>query len=66
MDSDEHIERRPPVEWMEREPYRQWEILDPDGWDRTNLAVDWERPLTEREFSDKLMFCTLIGRPPAT
>ena len=43
-------EKKHPEEW---EKELKIKVLDPDGWDRANLAKDasdWDRPLTEMEF----------------
>lgn len=44
-----------PAEWAS---YLDVVILDPDGWDRSDFAVDWARPLTEAEFRLKAALST--------
>ncbi len=39
--------KRTPLSWSIRKGVV---ILDPDGWDRTNLDEDWWRPITEEDF----------------
>lgn len=53
-------ERRTPDEWLQTEPFRDIIVLDPDGWDRKNFAADWARPLTEREFAEKVAMSTVV------
>lgn len=40
-------------------------ILDPDGWDRSLTSEkwkkEWEKPITEIEFRNKLVYSTLEG-----
>jgi hypothetical protein len=47
---------RTPAEWS---AIKNITILDPDGWDRRNLAEDWAKPLTESEFDRKASHCTI-------
>ena len=28
-------------------------VLDPDGWDRSNFKQDWEKPITLKVFREK-------------
>lgn len=35
------------------------EILDPDGWDRSNFEEDWQKSLTLEEFVQKLYASTI-------
>lgn len=49
-----------PDEWLREPQYSNTFILDPDGWDRSNFEKDWAIPLTEKEFRNKLMFCTVV------
>lgn len=34
------------------------QVVDPDGWDRTNFTVDWAIPLTQEEFTRKMNVST--------
>lgn len=43
-------EFRTPSEWETETGIR---IKDPDGWDRSNLAEDWAKPITRAEFMEK-------------
>lgn len=44
----------------------EWEIaldvlvLDPDGWDRSNLAESWAELITENEFKSRLVTSTVL------
>lgn len=55
-------ERKTPAEWEEHFRVR---VIDPDGWDRTNLEEDWAKPLTGREFEQKIMASTIEHRGEA-
>ena len=35
-------------------------VLDPDGWDRSNLAESYSENIDEQEFLNRLMQCTVI------
>jgi len=35
-------------------------VLDPDGWDRANLQESYSENITEQEFLNRLMGCTVI------
>jgi hypothetical protein len=35
------------------------QILDPDGWDRTDPEL-WTREITEKEFNKGIVFCTIM------
>jgi len=48
-------EERTPDEWIAHTGIR---ILDPDGWDRSNFAEDWAKPLTLEEFKRKAAMST--------
>ena len=49
-------ELRTPREW---EAVFGFRIVDPDGWDRTNLTEDWANPITREEFKEKAMGSTI-------
>ena len=46
-------ERRTPDEWLKDPQFHGLRIIDPDGWDRKNLTIDWAKPLTLTEMWDK-------------
>lgn len=52
-------EKRTPDEWQN---ILGITVLDPDGWDRKNFAVDWAKPLTQAEFQAKADMSTTTGR----
>jgi hypothetical protein len=39
------------------------EILDPDGWDRTDFERSWNEKITEQEFKKRLEFSTVQFTP---
>ena len=45
--------------WAETGEYKDVQILDPDGWDRTNFDEDFNRPVTEKTFREKLSESTV-------
>ncbi len=47
---------RPAAEW---EPLFGVKIIDPDGWDRSNLAESWAEPITDAEFERRAMQSTI-------
>lgn len=51
--------RRPPEQW---EKIMGIQIMDADGWDRTNLAEDWKKPLSQEEFIEKAVRSTTFSR----
>lgn len=46
---------RTPTEW---EQLLGFQILDPDGWDRSNFEVSWAEPISESEFRTRLAVST--------
>lgn len=44
--------------WKERLCPRT-KIVDPDGWDRSDLEKSWEEPITKDEFLMRLFVSTL-------
>lgn len=38
------------------------DILDPDGWDRSNFDESWNERITEQEFNNRLMMSTCMLR----
>lgn len=50
--------KKTPADWLKEPQYKGLIIMDPDGWDRRNYAVDWAIPLTESEFAKKAMNST--------
>ncbi|UVG35234.1 hypothetical protein SEA_CECE_228 [Microbacterium phage Cece] len=49
-------DRRTPDEWC---AHYGIEVMDHDGWDRSNLDEDWAIPLTKDEFSAKIGVSTV-------
>jgi hypothetical protein len=43
-------------EWLKDYPVV---ILDPDGWDRKNLAESWKEKITFEEFSRRVLYSTV-------
>jgi hypothetical protein len=37
-------------------------VVNPDGWDRSNFAQDWARPITRPEFIRKVGMSTIDMR----
>jgi len=52
---------RTPDEWLKDPQFHGLEIIDPDGWDRKNFAVDWAKPLTLTEMWERTNFSTVRG-----
>lgn len=47
--------RRGAADWLQTTLYKGVEVLDPDGWDRSDLERSWEEPITRAEFERRLM-----------
>jgi len=56
---EQNEELKTPEEWLKTDEYRQYTIMDPDGW-RGKDAPSWGTPLTHKEFEHRLMQCTLM------
>jgi hypothetical protein len=59
MDSIELLDiiKKPSSEWIKEVGY---EVLDPDGWDRSNFQYSWyEENITHQEFQRRLMISTV-------
>lgn len=52
-------ERKTSQEWCDK---HQVFVIDPDGWDRANLASAWAERITEAEFNDRLLRSTMMHR----
>ena len=50
--------KKTPDEWLATDEFCGTVIYDPIGWDRSNLTIDWMRPLTHGEFHQKLFIST--------
>lgn len=50
--------KRTPEEWLETTLYQNIEVLDPDGWDRSDFERSWAEPITRGEFERRLMLST--------
>jgi hypothetical protein len=46
--------RKSSKEWKQEPQHKDVTILDPDGWDRTNLEASMEEKITEDEFINRL------------
>lgn len=57
--AEKDTERRTPDEWLKDPQFHGLRIIDPDGWDRKNLAEDWAKPLTLSEMWDKTNISTV-------
>ena len=59
MDSIEILDdvKKPSSEWIKEVGY---EVLDPDGWDRSNFQYSWyEEDITYQEFQKRLLISTV-------
>jgi hypothetical protein len=59
MDSSELLGdvKKPSSEWIKEVGY---EVLDPDGWDRSNFQYSWyEEDITYQEFQKRLLISTV-------
>jgi hypothetical protein len=45
-------------QWLAEPQYAGVEVLDPDGWDRSNYAASWAEPIDETEFKRRLFNST--------
>lgn len=55
-------ETKPAAEWMS-ELYPNFEISDPDGWDKENFLEQYHIvPLTREEFKEKINMSTLVPK----
>lgn len=50
------IELRTSEEWSEHFGIK---VLDPDGWDRKNLAKSWAEPITKETFLERVFESTV-------
>ena len=54
--------KKTPDEWLKEPHYKDYIIIDPDGWNRQ--AEDWDKewstPLTGPEFIKKFMMSTIM------
>ena len=57
--AEKDSERRTPDEWLKDPQFHGIKVMDPDGWDRKNLAEDWAKPLTLNEMWDKVNESTI-------
>lgn len=49
--------KKPSSEWIKEVGY---EVLDPDGWDRSNFQHSWyEEKITYQEFQKRLLMSTV-------
>jgi hypothetical protein len=49
--------KKPSSEWIKEVGY---EVLDPDGWDRSNFQYSWyEEDITYQEFQKRLLISTV-------
>jgi hypothetical protein len=48
-----------PEEWLKTKEFKGYIILDWDGWDRTNMIVELNTPITKKEMWNKLMRSTI-------
>ncbi len=53
-------ELRRPVDWQHEFDYV---VLDPDGWRRDGKS--WDEPITRDEYSQRLMWSTVVDRREA-
>jgi hypothetical protein len=53
--------KRTPEEWLTLEAYKDYLIMDPDGW-RGADAPDWNTPLNRKDFEARLFQCTLMKK----
>ncbi|MCP5087946.1 MAG: DEAD/DEAH box helicase family protein, partial [Rhodobacteraceae bacterium] len=55
-------EKRSSHEWMQ-DPDFDWQILDPDGWDRRDLDASMSEPITKAEFNRRVTMSTIRPKP---
>jgi hypothetical protein len=57
----EQEEKKTSQDWQLQHPNP--EVLDPDGWDRTNFQYSWyEELITYNEYQKRLMSSTVMGK----
>lgn len=55
--------KKTPEQWLQEPQYKHLTVLDPDGWDRLNFEQSWAEPLTQDEFTARLLISTVITGP---
>lgn len=58
----DHIFLKTADEWLATEKYSGYNVLDPDGWDRSNFNESWAEKITEEEFLNRLHLSTSLVR----
>ena len=51
---------RTPDQWLAEPQYRGIVVVDPDGWDRKNFEQSWSEPISEAEFSARMMMSSCL------
>ena len=52
------VEMKTPDEWLRTPDFFGVTVIDPDGWDRSNLKESWSTPISLEEFKLRLSECT--------
>lgn len=45
--------------WLKTPLFNRVQVLDPDGWDRSNFEKSWAEPITLSEFQKRLNESTI-------
>lgn len=48
------VELKPSTEWLKDTEFERIIVVDPDGWDRSNLDASFAEPISRREFQMRL------------
>jgi hypothetical protein len=58
--SKKQTERKSSELWLDekRKELPGFQILDPDGWDRSNFEVSWKEAITKEEFERRCSLST--------
>lgn len=54
------MNKKTPEEWGKNPKYSNIEIIDYDGWDRSNFNESWNEEISENEFQRRIALCTCI------
>lgn len=52
-----------PDEWLKRPEFCGVEILDPDGWDRSDFAASWSEEISQAEMERRMLSSTVRIAP---
>jgi hypothetical protein len=54
--------KKTPDEWLKDPKYSGITVVDPDGWDRINFEQSWAEPITEVEFTARVMMSSCLNQ----